>query len=421
MLSVEKVNSTVGHEPSKQQIRLYSNIFALVMSLLLLFLSPLLFILFFCFVSPFIDSRLRLLFSPLIPLCAVTFYASLQPFSDLAEYMHVYHQVVDGTIDIFNYERFGHGAEFLILIIMKVTGWVFSNNDQMFLITVYFSIFVIIYATCIKVNHRYHLALFGLLFFTLGFVESLSYFLRQNLSLVIFIYAVYAVRNSKIRFILFLFSFTAHISGIINIAVYYFAVIYKKKIAGIQGVFKILLVVLMVSMALFAFVKFTALGDSLLLKTNAVVNNTSFSLMPLTYVALATINTLAILYLISKSKGIDTVTYYLFLKEVLLFFLLLPLPAVSNRLGMILFSYCAVFMFYFFKNPANNKIAYKRVALLLAINLLPFMYSMSVISAKGNDYTFYNNQPLTYNLFQVVSELSERVEHGVVYLDNGNN
>ena len=391
------------------------------MSLLLLFFSPLLFILFFCFTSPFVDSRLRVLFSPLIPLCAVTFYASLKPFSDLAEYMNVYHQVNDGTIDIFNYERFGHGAEILILMIMKVSGWLFSNNDQMFLISIYFCIFAVIYATCIRVNRRYHLALFGLLFFTLGFIESMSYFVRQNLSLVIFIYAVYAVRNSKFRFLLFILSFTAHISGIINIAVYYFAVIYKKKISGIQGVFKLLIAVLFIGLALLAFVKFTPLGESLLLKSNAVVNNTNFSLMPLTYVALAAINTLVILYLISKSKGIDTVTYYLLLKEILFFFLLLPLPAVSNRLGMILFSYCAVFMFYFFKNPANNAIAYKRVAVLLAVNLLPFMYSMSVISSNGNDYTFYNNQPLTLNLFQVIDELADRAQYGVIYLDNGNN
>lgn len=420
MLSVEKVNSIGDHEPSKQQIRLYSNIVALTLSLFLLFFSPLLFILFFCFASPYIDSRLRMLFSPLIPLCAVTFYSSLQPFSDLSEYMNVYHQVNDGTIDIFNYQRFGHGAEFLILIIMKVTGWIFSNNDQMFLITIYFLIFAVIYATCIKVNRRYHLALFGLLFFTLGFVESMSYVLRQNLSLFIFLYAVYAVRNSKVRFVLFLLSFTAHISGIINISVYYFAVIYKKKIAGIQSVFKMLLVVFIIGLALLTFVKFTPLGESLLLKSNAVVNNSRFSLMPLSYVALTAINTLVLLYLISKSKGIDTVTYYLFLKEALVFFLFLPLPTVSNRLGIILFSYSAVFMFYFFKNPANNAIAYKRVAVLLAINLLPFMYSMSVVSAKGNDYTFYNNQPLTYNLFQVIDELADRVQHGVVYLDNGN-
>ncbi|WNN42966.1 EpsG family protein [Winslowiella toletana] len=418
---MEKVNSNVVHEPSKHQIKLYSNFFVLTMSLLLLFFSPLLFILFFCFTSPFVDSRLRVLFSPLIPLCAVTFYASLKPFSDLAEYMNVYHQVNDGTIDIFNYERFGHGAEILILMIMKVSGWLFSNNDQMFLISIYFCIFAVIYATCIRVNRRYHLALFGLLFFTLGFIESMSYFVRQNLSLVIFIYAVYAVRNSKFRFLLFILSFTAHISGIINIAVYYFAVIYKKKISGIQGVFKLLIAVLFIGLALLAFVKFTPLGESLLLKSNAVVNNTNFSLMPLTYVALAAINTLVIVYLISKSKGIDTVTYYLFLKEILFFFLLLPLPAVSNRLGMILFSYCAVFMFYFFKNPANNAIAYKRVAVLLAVNLLPFMYSMSIISANGNDYTFYNNQPLTYNLFQVIDELADRAQHGVIYLDNGNN
>jgi len=419
-MSVGKVNYLCGHEPSKQQIKLYSNLSALVLSLILLFLSPLIFILFFCFISPFVDSRLRILFSPLILLCAVTFYATLQPFSDLAEYMNVYHQINNGTIDIFNYQRFGHGVEILILLIMKATGWLFSNNDQMFLITVYFIIFSVIYATCIKVNRRYHLALFGSLFFTLGFIESLSYVLRQNLSLVIFIYAVYATRNSKVRFLLFLLSFTAHISGIINIAVYYFAVLYKKKIAGIQSVFKIMIMVLFIGLALLAFVKFTPLGESLLQKSNSVVNNSRFSVMPLSYVVLTAINALALLYLISKSKGIDTVTYYLFLKEVLIFFLLLPFPTVSNRLGIIIFSYSSVFIFYFFKNPANNSIAYKRIAVLLVINILPFMYSMSVVSSNGNDYTFYNNQPITYNLFQVIDELSDRVQHGVVYLDNGN-
>jgi len=166
--------------------------------------------------------------------------------------------------------------------------------------------------------------------------------------------------------------------------------------------------------------QFSSIGQALLEKAAYVINNKQYSTLPAPYIIMTSINILIIAFLFKDNKGVNVVFYYLFLKEVLFFYFTLPFPAVPNRLGMLVFSYSAIFGYCILKYKESGK-RFLYIVTLVMCNLMAFNYAMYNISLKSNNYSFYNNQPYTYNIYNVFSNIYESLDNGVTYIDNGNN
>lgn len=412
--------STGEKKYSKGDFYKLACLFYLMFGAILFIISPLLFLIVIGLTSPFFPAHARLLFGPLVLIVAITFYSTLEPFSDLAEYLNVYHQINNGTINIFGYSRFGYGIEFLILLIMKVVGYLSNGNDEAFLLAIYSIILSYLYFICNSLKNKYSLFLFCSVFLSLGMLESLSYFLRQNLSVVLFLYGLVCAKRRSTRWFYFLLSIFSHISGFINIFVYLFAIFYKKRINNLQRIMKVVCIAGGVTISLFFVMQLSTIGQSLLEKAIYVINSKQYSTLPVPYIIMTSINILIIAFLFRDNKDINVVFYYLFLKEVLFFYFTLPFPAVPNRLGMLVFSYSTIFGYYTLSYMGSGK-RKLYITLMVICNLMAFNYAMYNISLKANNYSFYNNQPFSYNIYNVFSNLYESLNNGVTYIDNGNN
>lgn len=397
----------------------FANIAYLYIGAFLFIFSPLLFLIIIGFTSPFFSKSARVLFGPLILLVAITFYSTLKPFSDLAEYLNVYHQINNGEIDVFGYTRFGYGIEFFTLVIMKAVGTLTGGSDQALLLAIYTIILTYLYLICSSIKNKYNLFLFCSVFLSLGLLESLSYFLRQNLSVILFMYGLLCVKDRRIKWLYFALSVFSHISGIINIFVYLFASIYKRKINNMQRIVKLIFIISVLAFGLILFMQFIPAGQALLDKTIYVINNKQYSRLPAPYIFITTLNVLLLFLFLKKYKENNIVLYYLFLKEVVLFYFTLPFPAVPNRLGMLIFSYAAIFLYSNFDKTVTRK-KFINIIIFVSVNFLSFSYAMYNVTLKNNSYSFYDNQPFTYNIYNVADHIYDCFINGVIYIDNGN-
>lgn len=386
----------------------------LISSIMLLFYSPLLFFLCIAIISPSIEEPLRVLIKPIVLVIAITFFSSLKPFADLAEYLSIYHQLGDGSISVFSYQRFGFGFEFVYLLFMKIISIISNVNDQVLLISTYSLIFILICKISSVAEKRFSILFFGLFFFSLGFVETASYFIRQILSITFFFYGLIYCKSKTARAFLFLLSLFSHLSAIINIAIYIGYSLSKNNR-------KWMWVFAFSAVGVAAIIGMTPFFDVAIQKMNDTALNSNFSTMPIAYILLTTVNVMFILGVNYGCKIKGGIFSFIFLKEVFLFYLLLPYPALSNRVSMIIFSFYPVFLFPLLSN-VNVSVRKKNsiLLLMLIINLPPYLYAMKNISSSGNLYTFYQNRPFTESLYGVFSYFDEAITNGVKYINDGN-
>lgn len=409
-----------SYDQKRKNIKRLLDCAMLILGGVLFFFLPLSYFILISLLSPYFRSDVRKLSLFLCFIVAVSFYSSLKPFSDLAEYLNVYHKIESGEVNVFFYERFGYGIEFFSLMLMKTVGYLSNYNDQALLLTLYTLIFFMIYRVSIKISSVYYGAIFGSFFFSLLFLESASYFIRQNISVLFFLLAIINPTSKKRTYILFALSIFSHISGVINIFVYLFAKWYGHKINKPQRIIKVLMISLIGIIALMLFLTLTPIGRVLYEKSIYVINNHSYDALPLIYVILVTVNVFFIVTVSRRYSFDNIVIYYLFIKELFVFYMFLPFPAVPNRLGMILFSYSPVFLFQIYNNKVISFKRYLVGILFITLNIMPFLYSMSVISLKENKYSFYMNEPFTANMLQIVNYLYSNITNGVEYIDKGN-
>lgn len=385
-----------------------------ISSTILLFYSPLLFFLFIAIISPSIGEQLRVLIKPIILIIAITFFSSLKPFADLAEYLSIYHQLGDGNISAFSYQRFGFGFEFVYLLFMKIIGIISNENDQVLIIFTYSLIFILIFKISSAIGKRFSILFFGLFFFSLGFVETASYFIRQILSITFFFYGLICCKSKTAKAFLFFLSLFSHLSAIVNISLYIGYCLLRHNKSGPR-------IFAFSAIGLVAIIALAPFFDIAIQKMNDTASNSNFSTLPIAYILLTTINVIFIFVVNYRAKIKGGVFSFIFLKEIFLFYVLLPYPAMSNRVSMIIFSFYPVFLFPLLSN-ANITIRKKNTILLLImiINLPPYLYAMKNISASGNSYTFYQNKPFTQSLYGVFSYFDETVRNGVKYINEGN-
>ncbi|EPD2288577.1 O38 family O-antigen polymerase, partial [Escherichia coli] len=247
--------------------------------LLATFFFPLVVLIFIGALSPLLHPVLRNFYFYALLVFIIIFFSTLKPFGDIAEYLHVYHELNYNLIDVFGYSRFGDGLEFMFLAIMKFIGYISGGNDEVFLLSTYFLIVFFLSKILKDVDKKYKLFLLSLFFFNLGFIEVTSYFLRQVLSVVVFLYAINE-RSFK-KYIFFLLSVFFHMSAVVNVFIYAVYMIFgSKKYSYAKIVFSILIGLLVV----FFVVYNTPIYSVLLSKFTSVSGNDKFTRLPLNYI-----------------------------------------------------------------------------------------------------------------------------------------
>lgn len=374
--------------------------YPLLSAIILVFLSPLL--------SPF-ARKLSLLF---VAMVIILFFATQKPFSDIAEYMSIYNSIYDGSVDVLNYPRFGKGLEFMFLAFMKFVGYITGANEQVLLLASYCLIVALLTSITKDIDNKFRVMLLGLFFLNLGFIEVTSYFLRQIISTLIFLYSIKS--TTRHRWVLFFVSFFFHISAAINIIIYITYLLTRKKKVSWP-------VIIVFSFLGTLFLFLSPLFDFLLQRFSDVSSNDKFSTLPLNYVIITTVNLLIICRLRFLSGNVDRLISFLLIKEAVLFYMLLPFPALSNRLGMVLFALYPFFLKdYLFNSYMRFKLKFFYGCLLLTINLIPFLYLMLNVTAGNNSYTFLESRPLNENMYNIINYLTHTFSNGLEYINQGN-
>lgn len=382
-----------------------------------LFCSPLIFLILISLLSPLLTQVTRQLYYFVLMTFVVVFFASLKPFGDLAEYLNIYNGLNANTLEVFGYSRFGNGLEFMFLLYMKLIGYISNGDEQVFLIVTYALIILCLSNLIKEIDFRYRLLILGMFFFNLGFIEVSSYFLRQVLSILIFLNGVNK-RPFK-KWLLFFIAVTFHVSAVINILIYLMAALLKDRKISFMMVF---LSFSFAALAFFGVLYFTPLYGVVLTKFYAVSGNDKFSTLPLNYVIMTLANIIIIIYVSKKGVVYNNFEKLLFFKECFLFLALLSLPALSNRLGMIIFGFYPYFLLAIFKHPPKNLNIpqYTLFGVIFVVNLLPFLYLMYNVSMGNNMFTFLDGKPLTANLYNILVYFSDTFDNGVKYINEGN-
>lgn len=158
------------------------------------------------FLSPLLSPLARRLSLIFVATTIIVFFATQKPFSDIAEYMSIYNGIYDGSVEVFNYPRFGKGLEFMFLAFMKFVGYITGANEQALLLVSYCLIVALLTSITKDIDNKFRVMLLGLFFLNLGFIEVTSYFLRQIISTLIFLYAIKS--TTRYRWALFWLAFS---------------------------------------------------------------------------------------------------------------------------------------------------------------------------------------------------------------------
>ncbi|WP_426727728.1 hypothetical protein [Enterobacter cloacae complex sp. 319F7] len=160
-----------------------------------------------------------------------------------------------------------------------------------------------------------------------------------------------AINKSRFKkWLLFIIAVTFHASAVINIVIYLLALLLKdKKISFVV----ILLAFSAAALIFFGLLYVTPLYDIVVTKFLSVSENDKFSTLPLNYIIMTLANIVIILVATRKGSVYTNFEKLLFFKECFLL-ILLSLPALSNRLGMIIFGFYPYFLLANFKRRSNK-------------------------------------------------------------------
>lgn len=397
--------------------------FLCVASVCFWFFFPVLSILFFAILSSHVKQKiLNVVFGFMVLISATVFYSSLQPFSDLAEYLYIYNDVGFDNISIFQYERFGGGLEWIILVIMKVVHILSGGDQQIFLMVYYVIFFTLLMVLCNKIAGDLFILMFACLFFTLGFVESVSYILRQNMSVIFFLMGCLSFSSCN-RVLFWLLGFFSHIAIIFQIVIYE---IFKRG-WGYQSIC-VLIVFLMILPVLFLLLP--SFSEVFFMKYDSVVQIDKFNKIKGSYLLLTLLNSVFVIisfYLSRRERYSQFLSerYFGFLSVFVFNLLILGMyfdvPTIPNRMCVLLFSFLPFFFCPLLMNKlVSSKVKITILSFYLLINIFPFFYSMYNVTSGRNSYTFLNRKPLTNDIFSATIDVFGRIGQELQFVDQGN-
>lgn len=387
-------------------------IFYLLAFVFFFLINPLFGTLVIAIFSPFFTRVEKNIASWVIVSVCIVFFATAQPFSDLAEYLNIYKDIND--INIFSYTRFGMGIEFLILIIMKVSFFLSGGSEFFFLLVIYSIIFILLYKVCKEIDGDFYLLIFFIVFYSYGFIQANSMFLRQMLAMLFLLLMIFS--NGIPRFTYGLLSVFSHTSMIIGIVSYCIVRLRKYNL------------LLLISVFLFSILTFfvysSGLSEYLIDKVISVQSKS------------ATLNTVQVLIYnfpvfivfslflfhrkkINKSHASFFFIFFGFLNFAIFWFGI-SIPTVSNRLGLFICAFSGLLLYPLISGRVTYMFKYKILICMLLINFFPATYTLYNIELRGSDLNFLDFKPLTSDFLDISKLLLERISGDMPYLNQGN-
>ncbi|WP_341517170.1 EpsG family protein [Citrobacter gillenii] len=217
---------------------LFNRLFVLII-IILFFIYPLILLPVIAVISPFVNNQIRIFFSLLSVVFFSLFYSSITPFSDIAEYVLIYRNIMD--INIFSFGRFGGGIEILILFIMRVVYFISDGNEYAFLLACFTLIQILLFLFCWRVNPKLSCLYFLIFNLSYAFYAFNAYFLRSMLS-VVFLINAFLLYNKK-KYAFYFLSIISHLSSVLYIGVWEFIKARNTKIKAIVLALAAILVV----------------------------------------------------------------------------------------------------------------------------------------------------------------------------------
>ncbi|MGK0270520.1 MAG: hypothetical protein ACI88H_001166 [Cocleimonas sp.] len=345
----------------------------------------------------------------------VIFYSSIDVYSDLSEYIHIFNNIE--SIGIFSYSRFGGGIEFIILIIAYISNFLSPNNDFLFLFIVYFiiqlNLMLASYSVCRKLSLLIYLS-FNL---SLMFIQYEVYFLRSSLGISFIILGL--SMTSRIRYFFYLTSFFCHISNVLFISI----ITFSEKLRFNFRSFAILVVMFLFAIYIIQYLNLYSY----------VLARISFDLssgIPIksSILTIVFINMMLVLYVKfyfrSRVQGgkLNRPISFLLVYSIFSLFLFNGDYIYLLRLSPFIVSFHIIFIFPFLKSeiiPIKTKVSL--LSMFLLFNFLAYIYTISLIENNLHQISVMNNSPLSgtfYNLYSVV--LDKFSSGDVVILNDGN-
>jgi len=319
------------------------------------------------------------------------FYSSQVPYGDLIEYINIYKNI--NAIDIFDYKRFGGGAEIFILILMKVIFITTGGDEYLFLFFSFMLIQILLYIFCYKTDKKLALLYFGVFNFSILFVEGNAIYLRQCFSVLFFMLAVQY--KGMFKYILYFLSFVSHLSSILNFMIYY--------CRDIFGYWKsVLVLVLTLTFSSYFYL------DYILFSVNKLISysdNDRFSGIRTNYLYFLVMFSFMFFYILTLTNKIvdDKRLLYLLFFNLILLVILKDVSSLSFRLAFLLFSFSPFFIYTFIESDEFSfKNKYFLLIVLMFFNSLSYFYGLYNISHMKNAFTFFGNNPVVISFSSAI-------------------
>lgn len=388
------------------------NVIIFILFLVFFCLSPLLGVAAICIFSPLFLNLEKKIASIVIAIFSILFYATLQPFGDLAEYLHIYNEI--NTIDILHYTRFGKGLEFFILVIMKVVYFITQGNQFAFLVSIYTLIFTLLMIICKKMTKDFYLLLFFSVFFSYGFIQANSYFIRQMLSML-FVFMMIVEFNKKSIVYGFL-SIISHTSAVIPIGL--MLVTYVRR-------FKKLLYIIIPILFFGLFISYD-LGLYKYVVSKLTNSSARFSTLKISQIIIYNSQIVIIfclLYIFKDKLNKEKNSIFLIVFGVFSFFLFwffITIPAMSNRFALFMCAFPGLLLYPILSGNIDFKLKYVILLIIVSINLIPAFYLFYNVALVGSDLNFMSFKPIRSNVFDLIILIANRLTEELPYLTQGN-
>ncbi|OBU24852.1 EpsG family protein [Photobacterium aquimaris] len=251
-------------------------------------------------------------------------------------------------------------------------------------------------------------------FFSYGFVQANSYFIRQILSML-FVFMLIVEWNKKSIVYGFL-SIISHTSAIMPIGLMFIKYInqFKKAlyviipalIVGLLLLYHIGFYDYIFSKLISANIKFSTLKTSQII----IYNSQFVFIFYLLYVYRNKLN--------KEANSIFLITFGLF--SFALFWGFINIPAMSNRFALFMCAFPGLLLYPLLSGDINFKSKYLILISIVSINLIPALYLFYNVALMGSNLNFLGFKPIQSDIFDLITLIVNRITEELPYLTQGN-
>ncbi|WP_342607891.1 EpsG family protein [Vibrio tritonius] len=386
-----------------------NQVIILLVALVLFYLYPTLSVLLLCIASPVFNKRTIAFISLFVVLYASVFFATLDPFSDIAEYLNVYNRIND--IEMLNFHKFGYGLEVFYFLFMRLVYNISNGSEIIFLFSSYFLMMSLLFYVCFKINSRLSLVIFASVFFSYGFIQSASYLIRQIYS-VLFVF-LFIMSTSKMKYSFLVMAFLSHLSS------------FLLYISSVFSVSKHKIVICVVS-AIFVGMVFlmTPAWDLLIIKISKIKNYHELNIRQFLIYLFFVLYVFCVNLIFVGEANKDNIAKSLMgiaIFSLLTLVIFKSVPSLPNRLALAMLSFPSLFLYpYLSSHTIKLKNKYMVLMSFIVIGATPYGYAMWNIEKENNNMTFLNNKPISSNFHDLYMVINEKMTQPLHYINCGN-